>query len=278
MGQATHTNTRTTERKMTENNDLNLPPESTLAPHPRAIVVGASSGIGAAIARRLASEGYLVAALARRTTELEELCQEINEQAGEVRAFPFPHDVTNYEAVPELFQSLLRDLRRIDLVVYSAGAMDAVGLSEYNFAKDQRGVEVNLLGAMAWLGQAAALFETMHSGSIVGISSVAGDRGRVRNPAYNASKAGLDAYLEGLRNRLTKQGVHVLTVKPGFVQTDMLKGADRTFWVISPEQAADAVYKAIRGRKQLIYTPGQWRLMMFAIRNTPSFIFRRLSF
>ncbi|HJS28384.1 MAG TPA: hypothetical protein VJ768_02095, partial [Anaerolineales bacterium] len=81
-----------------------------------------------------------------------------------------------------------------------------------------------------------------------------------------------------LRNRLTRHGVHVLTVKPGFVDTDMLKAADRTFWVVSPEQVAEEVVRAVLSRKQQIYIPGRWRLMMFAIRNTPSFIFRRLSF
>ncbi|MDX1435772.1 MAG: SDR family NAD(P)-dependent oxidoreductase [Anaerolineales bacterium] len=258
--------------------EINLPPETTLEPNPRAIVVGASSGIGAAVSRRLAQEGYLVAALARREDLLAELCSDINSSAGQERAYPFAHDVTKYDEVPELFQRLLRDLRRVDLVVYSAGVLQPVGISEYPFEKDRLGIEVNLLGAMAWLGQAAALFEKMQSGSIVGVSSVAGDRGRVRNPGYNAAKAGLDAYLEGLRNRLTRHGVHVLTFKPGFVQTKMLEGADRTFWVISPEQAADALVMGVKRRKQQMYVPGRWRLMMFAIRNTPSFVFRRLSF
>ena len=264
--------------EMDQDQSLTLPQESAIDPIPRAVVIGASSGIGAAIARRLAKEGYLVAAIARREGALAELCTAINQETGSERAFPFRHDVTDFEEIPDLFQRLLRELRRIDLVLYSAGAMQPVGLSEFNFEKDREAAEVNLLGAMAWLGQAAALFETVGQGCIAGISSVAGDRGRVRNPGYNASKAGLDAYLEGLRNRLTRHGVHVLTVKPGFVDTDMLKAAERTFWVVSPDQVAEEFVRAVRGRKQQIYIPGRWRLMMFAIRNTPSFIFRRLSF
>jgi short-subunit dehydrogenase len=249
-----------------------------LDPRPRAIVVGASSGIGSALTRRLAGSGYLVAALARREATLGELCTQINQTAGEERAFPYKHDVTDFGEIPQLFQHLLRDFQHIDLVVYSAGAMQAVDLSEYNFEKDKQAIDVNLLGAIAWLGQAAVLFDRMSRGSIVGISSVAGDRGRVRNPGYNASKAGLDAYLEGLRNRLTRKGVHVLTVKPGFVDTPMLEGAGKTFWVITPERAADQILRAVRQKKQQVYLPGRWQLMMFAVRNTPSFIFRRLSF
>jgi short-subunit dehydrogenase len=97
-------------------------------------------------------------------------------------------------------------------------------------------------------------------------------------PAYNTSKAALTTYLEALRNRLTRKGVHVLTVKPGFVATEMLKNAPRTFWVISPEQAAKDIYAAMRARKQEIYTPARWGWLMFVIRNLPSFIFRRLKF
>ena len=107
---------------------------------------------------------------------------------------------------------------------------------------------------------------------------MAGERGRVGNPSYNASKAALTCYLEALRNRLTRFGVHVLTVKPGFVATDMLKDAKKTFLVASPERVAADIAKAIRKRKQEIYTPGLWRWIMLIVRNIPSFLFRRMTF
>ena len=113
----------------------------------------------------------------------------------------------------------------------------------------------------------------------MGISSVAGDRGRVKNPAYQASKAGLTNYLESLRNRLTRHGVHVLTVKPGFVDTPMLrKAGGGPFWVIPPEQAAADIAKALRKKKQVIYTPARWRWLMLVIQHIPSFLFRRMRF
>ena len=139
-------------------------------------------------------------------------------------------------------------------------------------------MQVNALGAQAWFNAVAPIFQSLHSGQIVGISSVAADRGRVGNPGYNASKAALSTYLEALRNRLTRHGVHVLTVKPGFMDTDMLKSSPRTFWVVSPEQAADDIWKAIKSRKQTIYTLGRWGLIMLIIKHIPSIIFRRLSF
>jgi len=256
----------------------NLPVESPLAPRPRAVVVGASSGIGEALARKLIQEGYLVALIARRKDALDSICAEINEESGETAAIAYQHDVTNYDETPILFQTILRNLKQIDLLVYVSGMMHKVSFSEYDFAKDREMIEVNLLGAVAWLGQAATLFERMNAGHIVGISSVAGDRGRVGNPGYNAAKAGLSSYLESLRNRLTRSGVHVLTVVPGFVQTALLKNARITFGVISPEKVSKGIWRAIRRRKQVVYLPGWWRLIMLVIRHIPSFIFRRLSF
>jgi short-subunit dehydrogenase len=255
-----------------------LPPESPLARRPRAVVIGASSGIGAAIARRLANEGYLVAALARNKAELDKLAREINSAAGEPRALAYEHDVTELSGILRAFQSVLKDLGGIDALVYVAGVMPKIETDEFNLDKDRQMIETNLAGAVAWLGAGAALFQRMKAGKLVGISSVAGDRGRVLNPGYNSSKAGLDAYLEALRNRLTRHGVHVLTVKPGFVDTEMLKSSPRKFGVISPERVAAGVWAAMRSRKQLVYLPWYWRWIMFAVRSTPSFIFRRLSF
>ncbi len=260
------------------NDTSNAPVDSPLNPVPRAVVVGASSGIGEAVARKLAREGYRVALLARRREALENICKEVNQQLGDSIAVAYQHDVTKYDEVPALFQQVLRDLKQIDVFVYVAGVQHRFGFSEYDIEKEREMINVNLLGAMAWLGQVATLFERMGRGHIIGISSVGGDRGRVGNPAYNTSKAGLSTYLEALRNRLTRSGVHVLTVKPGFVQTELLKNAPTTFGVISPEKLANDIWRAIRKRRQVIYAPKWWRLIMLIIRHTPSFIFRRLSF
>ncbi len=140
-------------------------------------------------------------------------------------------------------------------------------------------IEVNLIGAMAWLHPIAEMFHSAKAGQIVGISSVAGDRGRVGNPGNNVSKAGLTTYLEALRNRLTRHGVNVLTVKPGFLKTEMLKAAmGPTPFAIEPAKAAEDIVKAMKKRRQVIYTASIWMWIMLAIRHTPSFIFRRLSF
>jgi short-subunit dehydrogenase len=251
---------------------------SALSPTPVAVLVGASSGIGAALARTFAREGYAVVLLARRTEALTTLAHELNTAQGADRARVYAHDVVNYGEVSTLFQTILREMGRIDVVIYNAGVMPRVALNEYNFDKDRQMVEVNLMGALAWLNQAAVLFERQGSGHLVGISSIAGERGRVGAPGYGATKAALSTFLESLRNRLTRKGVHVLTVKPGFVDTEMLKGAARTFWVIPPEQAAADIYRAVRTRRQTIFTPTRWGWVALIIQHIPSFIFRRLSF
>ncbi len=254
------------------------PPATPLQPRKRAILVGASSGIGAALARQLASEGWTLALLARRADRLAALCEEINAAAGEIRAVPYIHDVTDTASVPELMKKILADLGGLDMVIYNAGIALPTGFKHYEFEKDRRMTEVNYIGALAWLDPAAAIFQSLGSGHIVGISSVAGDRGRVKNPAYNASKAALTCYLEALRNRLTRRGVHVLTVKPGYVATEMTQGQKGMFLVASAEKTAADISRAIRRRKQTLYTPWYWGWIMLIVRHIPSVIFRRLNF
>jgi len=254
-----------------------LPSSTPLNQRPRAIIIGASSGIGEALARHLAREGYVLALLARRKDRLEHISGELNLGFGETRVTNYEHDVTDYAAVPALFQQIHRDLRGLDLVVYNAGVLEPVGMSEFDFEKDKKMVDINLLGAMAWLGEAARFFEQAETGHIVGISSVAGDRGRVGNPGYNASKAGLTTYLEALRNRLTRHGVTVTTIKPGPVETIMTEGLEPPF-IIPPAQAAREIAHAINKRNQTRYVPLIWMPIMHIIRHIPSFIFRRLSF
>jgi len=251
-----------------------------LNPRRRGIIIGASEGLGAELARQLAHEGYTLALLARRGELLDSLCEEINRVSNEKRVFAYPHNVAEYDKVPDLLRRIVSDLGGLDLVVFLAGVnFPPGGIDKYNFENDRQMIEINLIGAMAWLSPVAEMFQSAKAGQIVGIGSVAGDRGRVGNPGYNTSKAGLATYLEALRNRLTRHGVNVLTVKPGFLKTEMLKAAQGpTPFAIAPEKAANDILKAMQKRKQVIYTASIWRWIMLAIQHTPSFIFRRLSF
>ncbi len=236
----------------------------------RAIVVGASSGIGAALVRQLAREGWRVAALARRGAELEALGKECGAQ---VRT----HDARDFDAVPELFESLVRELGGLELLVYAAAAMHRVGREEYDTQKDIEMVAVNLGGCIAWSNAAAVFFRSQRAGTIVGISSVAGERGRKGQPVYATTKAAMNTYLEALRNRLAESGVHVCTIKPGFVDTPMTRGQPGLFWLISAEEAAGQILKAVRARANERFVPRRWWFVACALRCIPSFLFRRLN-
>ncbi|MBV6449432.1 MAG: putative oxidoreductase [Anaerolineales bacterium] len=243
----------------------------------RAVIVGASSGIGAELARKLADEGYRLMLLARRDGNLKALCDRINSEVGEMRAQYVVHNVADYQRIPQIFNQVVDFLGGLDLIVYNSGVLIPVGAQEYDFSKDLETMQINILGAMAWLNPAADYFQKQGAGQIVGISSVGGERGRTGAPAYNTSKAALNAYLESLRNRLSRRGVNVLTVKPGFISTDMIQNAKTSFWVAPVNAAVADIWKGIRDRKQDAYTPARWRIVGWVMRNAPSFLMRRLA-
>lgn len=240
-----------------------------MEPYRQAIVIGASSGIGQALVERLAASGCKVAAVARRADRLADLEQRFGD-----RVISFTHDVTDYDQVPAIFLEITKQLGGLDLVIYASGVMPEVGALEFSFEKDRQMVEVNLVGAIAWLNQAAIRFQNTKRGTIVAIGSVAGDRGRWAQPVYNTTKAALATYMEALRNRLARLGVRVVTVKPGPVQTEMtrrlhLKGA------MSADRAAELILQKSR-RTGEHYLKFSHRIVFAIIRAIPSPMFRRL--
>jgi short-subunit dehydrogenase len=236
----------------------------------KAIVVGASTGIGRELVKQLAAQGSSVAAIARRSDKLEELKLE-----NPTRIHTYSHDVTCGEEVPALFSEIVKDLGGLDVIVYCAGVMPEVGPAEFNFDKDKQMIEVNVTGAIAWLNEAANRFAHTGTGSIVGIGSVAGDRGRSGQPVYNMTKAALATYLEALRNRLHKLGVCVVTIKPGPTATPMTAHL-KSQSMMSAEAVAAFVISKIKSPGEH-YVKFSHRVIFWVIRNFPSPLFRRLS-
>ncbi len=242
-----------------------------------AIVVGASSGIGEGLARRLGRAGFRVALIARREDELRAAADAINSAAGEVRAFVFPHDVRNIDEIPGLFERAFETLGGLTHIYYATGVMPKVEPQEYNFDKDRLMVEVNLLGCIAWLNCAADLFNRLKSGVIVGVGSIAGDRGRKGQPVYNTSKGAQAIYLEALRNRLAvHENVRVVTIKPGYVESSMTAGQGNLLWMISADEAARRIILAGEKSRGTVYVPRRWRVVSWVLRAMPSFIFKKL--
>ncbi|MBS1910395.1 MAG: SDR family NAD(P)-dependent oxidoreductase [Bacteroidetes bacterium] len=246
-------------------------------PWKHAIVVGASSGIGEAIARRLVRAGCRVALIARRADRLEAICAQLNREAGSEVAIAVGHDVHVHEEIPWLFQNCALRLGGLDAIFYAPGVLPRIAPDEYDTATDVETIQVNLLGAIAWLNQAALRFEKTGRGTIVGIGSIAGDRGRRGNPVYCTSKAALATYLESLRNRLGRRGVKVVTAKPGFIDTEMTHGLTGMIWLISADRAAELILRAARRGRTTAYIPERWRLVGLVVRMIPSFLFRRLN-
>jgi len=233
-----------------------------------AIVVGASSGIGLEIVRLLAANGTRVAAVARREDRLETLAAEAPD-----KILPYVHDVKDYEAIPALFQKITGDLGGLDLIIYSSGVMPEVGPHEYSFDKDREMIEVNVLGGIAWLNQAAVRFENTKSGTIVGIGSVAGERGRQGQPVYNTSKAAIAVYLEALRNRFGKSGVKVTTIKPGPTATEMTTNLKMK--KMDAKTVAEITLRKSRRGGEHFVSPVH-AVAFLIIRNIPSWLFRKL--
>jgi short-subunit dehydrogenase len=250
--------------------------QGALISRPKALIIGASSGIGAALARRLAAEAVDLALVARRLPELEALCDELAQAHG-TRALAYSHDVQDTASVPGLLESIARDLNGLDLFIYAAGVMFPHDPSAYDTENDLLTLRVNTLGAIAWCNPVAQRFARAGQGQIVGLGSIAGDRGRRAIPAYSASKAALETYLEALRNRVSSSGVTVTTIKAGQVDTEMLKHAAAVRGPISAERAADLIWRAIRRRRQVAYIPWRWSVIGWVVRHIPSFIFRRLN-
>lgn len=235
----------------------------------KVIVVGASSGIGRELVRQLAGRGDRVAAVARREDRLQELAAEHPNSI-----LSFTHDVVDTEAVPELFAEICRQLGGLDTIIYAAGAMPEVGPTEYAMDKDRPMIDVNFTGAVAWLNVAADRFQNVGHGTIVGIGSVAGERGRSGQPVYNATKAALKTYLEALRNRLSKLGVRVTTIKPGPTATEMTAHLKQT-GMMSAEEAAEKILRVMDSGKEKFLKPTH-AIIFAIIRNIPTGVFRRL--
>jgi NAD(P)-dependent dehydrogenase (short-subunit alcohol dehydrogenase family) len=207
---------------------------------------------------------------------LERISADLENALSGTRAPIFVHDVRDATTVADLFQEIATTLGGLDLVIYSAGVMPEIRPGEYPTEVDLNIIQTNLGGAVAWLNAAAARFAIQRGGTIVGISSIAGERGRRGNPVYCASKAALNSYLESLRARLTKDGVRVLTAKPGYVRTPLLGQARTPLPAITADVAARLILDAAAAGKRELFVPQWWRAIALILRAIPRPVFERL--
>lgn len=242
------------------------------------VVVGATSGIARALNAELARRGCGLVLAGRNMEELERCAADLR-----IR-FPATVAVERFEAEnfddyhPFWARCATHCPEGIDGIVVCHGYLPKQPQAQANFVELRKSFDVNFLSAAALLEIAAAYFVERRAGYIAAISSVAGDRGRQSNYLYGAPKAGLSAYLQGLRNRLHPAGIPVLTIKPGFVATRMTEGRvnPNSPLMARPQRVARQIDRAIRRRRNVLYTPHIWRLVMAIVRAIPEAIFKRM--
>ncbi len=239
------------------------------------LVLGASSAIARAFARAAAARGADVILAGRDTEDLARTAADIAISTGRAAA-TISFDALDVASHASLVQRLAA-VPGVLNVALMFGTMPEQAAIDADPDLALSCIASNFSGAVSILHRLAPLLEARRAGVVIGFGSVAGDRGRLKNYVYGAAKSGLHTYLAGLRNRLGRGGVHVMTVKPGFVDTAMTFGLPGLFLVASPEFVARACLDAAARRKDVLYVPWFWWGIMAVIRAIPERTFKRLS-
>ncbi len=240
------------------------------------LIIGATSAIAEACARLWANKGYRLYLVARNEERLQYLANDLL-----VRGAKTVHtqliDLNQLDSHVMILHDVIKEFNTIDMTLISHGTLGDQTACEQNFYLAHQELNTNAISVISLLTCLANQFEQQKKGTIAVISSVAGDKGRQSNYVYGTAKAAISTFLQGLRQRLDKSGVHVLTVKPGFVDSPMTKSFKKNRLWVKPKTVAYCIDKAIRKNKDVVYIPGFWFIIMTVIRLIPEKIFKRLS-
>lgn len=241
---------------------------------PTILLLGAGSDMAIAIARKFAAEKYNIQLAARAADTLIPQQQDLQVRYG-VTVTTHAFDATNFSSHTVFFAGLPA---MPDITICVFGYLGDQEKAEQQWDEAATIINTNYTGAVSILNVVANSYADKKQGIIVGISSVAGERGRQSNYIYGSAKAGFTAYLSGLRNRLFRSGVHVMSVQPGFVNTRMTQHlALPPLLTAQPEAVAQAIFKGIAKKKNVLYVKWHWRYIMLVIKLIPESIFKKLS-
>ncbi len=238
------------------------------------LIVGATSSMARAFAASVAAQGATVLLAGRDLPELERSAADCRLR-GAVACEALTFDARKPKTFAALVDRLTAEDGTLNVAVF-VGSMPDQDSIDADPGLIARTVEQNFTGPATLLHMIAPHLTQRGTGAVVGVGSVAGDRGRLGNYVYGAAKSGFATYLSGLRNRLAREGVHVMTVKPGFVDTAMTWGIEGMFLVASPDKIARDIHKGLKRRRNVLYTPFFWLGIMGIIRTIPEAIFKRL--
>lgn len=242
----------------------------------RILILGATSAIAAAVARELVAPAAHFFLVARNPAKLDAVRSDLLTR-GAASVAVHVMDLDDTHAHEQMLIRAVENLGSIDLALIAHGVLGDQAESQAAFPAAAAILHTNFVSSVSLITWLANYFEQQHNGTLAVISSVAGDRGRKSNYVYGASKGALNIFLDGVRNRVDRAGVHVLTIRPGFVATPMTAHMPRGLLFASPAQVAKGIVKAIAARNDVVYVPGFWRPIMFIIRSVPEFLFKKLN-
>ncbi|HEX6616141.1 MAG TPA: SDR family oxidoreductase [Gemmatimonadales bacterium] len=248
-----------------------MPPEAAQ----RVLVVGATSAIASEVARRFAAEGARLYLTGRTAARLDAVASDLRVR-GAAQVTTDILDVTDRGRAAEALRRAWEAYDGYDIALVAHGVLPDQAECQASATAALAAIDVNFTSTVALLTDLANRFEAQRNGCIAVVSSVAGDRGRQSNYVYGAAKGGLDRFLEGLRNRLHRAGVSVVTLKPGFVDTPMTASLRQGPLFVSARRAAAGIHRAIGRRTDIAYIPWFWRPIMLVIRLLPESVFKRL--
>lgn len=241
------------------------------------IILSANSDMARACAAEYAAHGYNLYLISRDINKTTRIANDLKIRYSiDVNSFELDIlDSTKHKALIEQLFSQTEEKQPLGLITFT-GYLGEQQSAQQNFNEAEKIIDTNFTSLVSFCEMVAAYLERKQQGFIVGVSSVAGDRGRQSNYIYGSAKAAYSTYLSGLRNRLSKSHVHVLTVKPGFVNTQMTQHLDLPpLLTAQPEQVAKDIFKAQQKNKNILYTKWVWFLIMLIIRNIPERIFKK---
>jgi decaprenylphospho-beta-D-erythro-pentofuranosid-2-ulose 2-reductase len=243
----------------------------------RVLIIGATSAIAEATGRRFARNGAELYLLARDEERLEDLAKDFRIR-GAASVGCAVLDVNAFDSHERALDRAVGELGELDVALIAHGTLGDQAACERSFERTLRELNTNAISVISLLTHLANYFEKQGRGTIAVISSVAGDRGRQSNYVYGTAKGAVSVFLQGLRNRLYKSGVHVLTIKPGLVDTPMTAHLEKGILWATPETVARGIERAIEKQKCEAYLPARWFLIMRVVGWIPERLFRRLSF
>jgi decaprenylphospho-beta-D-erythro-pentofuranosid-2-ulose 2-reductase len=242
----------------------------------RILALGATSGIAEATLRLFAERGAHFFLVARNPDKLAAVAADLQTR-GAAGVATHVMDLDDTTAHPAVLAAAAENLGTIELALLAHGVLGDQEQAEASYPVAEAILGTNFLAPVSLITWLANYFEASHQGTLAVISSVAGDRGRKSNYVYGASKGALNIFLDGVRNRIDRAGVHVLTIKPGFVATPMTSHLPQNALFAQPSKVAAGIVKAVAKRKDVVYVPAFWAIIMLIIRMVPRRIFKKLN-